>query len=44
MLAFAGALGCDGRITAHRQALIGELHGGDLREVLLVKERELQLA
>jgi hypothetical protein len=44
ILALAGALGCDERVTAHDQALARIVLAFDLGEVLLVKERELQRA
>ena len=44
LLAFAGALlGQRGVVAAH-QPLAGKLRGGDLEEVLLVKQRQLQRA
>ena len=44
LLALAGALGGDQRVAANDQPLTGVVLGGDLGEVLLVKERELQHA
>ena len=44
LLALAGALGGDERVAADDQALVRVVVGGDLGQVLLVEERELQVA
>ena len=44
LCAFAGSLSRDGGVAAHHESFGGERGGGDLSEVLLVEERQLQLA
>ena len=44
LCAFAGALGGDGRVAAHHEPLAWEQRRADLREVDLVKQRQLQVA
>ena len=43
LCAFAGALGGDGRVAAHDEPLAFEQRRGDLREVDLVEQRQLQV-
>jgi hypothetical protein len=42
LLPGAGAVGGQDRVAAGDEPLAGEVSGGDLREVLLVEEAELQ--
>ena len=44
VLALAGAVGGQDRVAAGDQPLAGEVIGGDLREVLLIEEAELERA
>ena len=42
LVAFAGALGGQGGVAAAHQPLAGKVRGGDLDEVLLIEQRQLQ--
>ena len=44
VFALAGPLGGQHRVAAGDQPLAGEIPGGDLREVLLIEQRQLQRA